>query len=200
MSYSSTNYHYASVVLNYFSGFKAICHVVRIMFEFLVYILNYFLQLQVFPQGSILGPLLFLIFVNDIASCVKKDELLLFADNIKMFKRVDTPRDCNALQHDVNNILQWFLDNLLVNPTKTNVISLSRRHAVMHLIYFLGGTPMERVIVMKDLGVCLDGTLPFSSHVFFLLLALGWNFLVSYLVYSKVQTPYFYDSFILCFS
>uniref|UniRef100_A0A0K8RF85 Putative jockey ele1 orf2-h 1e-120-j 4 n=1 Tax=Ixodes ricinus TaxID=34613 RepID=A0A0K8RF85_IXORI len=83
--------------------------------------------------------------------------------------RVATPLDCNALQHEVNNILQWSLaNNLLLNPTKTKVLSLSRRHTVIHFTYSLGGTPIERVTVMKDLGVCLDSALSFNAHVSFI--------------------------------
>lgn len=54
------------------------------------------------PQGSNLGPLLFLIFVNDISSVIKNAQSLLFADDIKLFRLVNTVKDCEGLKRGVN--------------------------------------------------------------------------------------------------
>ena len=71
------------------------------------------------PQGSILGPLLFLIFINDIVSCISYSKILLFADDSKCFCPISVPRDYQLLQKDINSLLQWFSDDYMdINSTK----------------------------------------------------------------------------------
>ena len=57
------------------------------------------------PQGSILGPLLFLIFINDITETVTSSDLLLFADDTKCFKTIGNPSDCHLLQQDLHFLI-----------------------------------------------------------------------------------------------
>ena len=73
------------------------------------------------PQGSVLGPLLFLIYVNDIATCVKNCKLRLFADDTNLFVSGQKLLDALQLTQDNLNILsQWFNDNqLTLNIDKT---------------------------------------------------------------------------------
>ena len=59
------------------------------------------------PQGSILGPLLFLVFVNDIPSLISSAEVLLFADDVKCSNVISSSADCTLLQQDLNTILDW---------------------------------------------------------------------------------------------
>ena len=59
------------------------------------------------PQGSHLGPILFLIFINDITEFIKFSQILLFADDIKLFRKIDDHADYVNLQSDLNNIKKW---------------------------------------------------------------------------------------------
>lgn len=58
------------------------------------------------PQGSNLGPLMFLIFVNDLLGVIKS-ECLAYADDIKLFKRISDRSDCDTLQTDIDTIVDW---------------------------------------------------------------------------------------------
>ena len=70
------------------------------------------------PQGSVLGPLLFLIYVNDIATCVKNCKLRLFADDTNLF--VSGQELLELSQDNLNILSQWFNDNqLTLNIDKT---------------------------------------------------------------------------------
>ena len=60
----------------------------------------------VVPQGSVLGPLIFLLFVNDIPSFTS-NSLLLFADDIKLFLQICNYNDKMQFQHDIDCLIQW---------------------------------------------------------------------------------------------
>lgn len=129
---------------------------------------DHFFSTSGVPQGSILGPLLFLIFINDLPSYVDNAQILLFADDIKLFMNIHSSIDCNALQHDVSQIAIWCAANSLsLNPLKTKVVSFSRRHTIIDCDYVLEGMPIKRLSVIKDLGVYLDNVLTFTAHVSF---------------------------------
>jgi hypothetical protein len=59
------------------------------------------------PQGGHLSPVLFALFVNGIKDVIQHSDLLLFADDIKLFLRIDTTDDCKLLQHDLDAIAHW---------------------------------------------------------------------------------------------
>ena len=58
------------------------------------------------PQGSILDPLLFLLFINDMRDCIEHSILSLFTDDAKCFRKINNVDDCERLQHDLNSLYE----------------------------------------------------------------------------------------------
>lgn len=82
------------------------------------------------PQGSHLGPLLFLLQINDIADSIMHCVYLLYADDLKIFRIITSENDCKLVQADINNLLKWSIDNKLsLNPKKCSVISFFRSNS-----------------------------------------------------------------------
>uniref|UniRef100_A0A6B0V7B5 Putative tick transposon n=1 Tax=Ixodes ricinus TaxID=34613 RepID=A0A6B0V7B5_IXORI len=98
--------------------------------------------------------------------CVKYSKMLLFADDIKLYRRTNTVEDCVLLQRDVCSISLWCLTNgLVLNESKTKIISLSRKRDVLQFCYALDTTVISRVCLIRDLGVYLDTEISFNHQV-----------------------------------
>ena len=63
------------------------------------------------PQGSVLGPLLFPIFIADIDKDVSSSKIASFADDTRMLKEIKSSEDCESLQQDLKNVFQWVGEN-----------------------------------------------------------------------------------------
>lgn len=125
-----------------------------------------FISVTGVPQGSILGPLLFNVFINDITGSVKNCRVLLYADDIKLFREISTCDDCALLQSDISNIVNWCADNkLMINVNKTYVMTFTRKTAPVQYDYILNEIALKRVEEGRDLGIVVDSALLFRSHV-----------------------------------
>lgn len=117
-------------------------------------------------QGSVLGPLLFGLMVNDLESCLKHARCLLYADDLKLIYGVKNLTDTHTLQSDIDALYQWSKVNKLhFNTTKCNVMTFSRVHNPLHVEYLLGSELINRVYTVKDLGVIFDPRLNFHEHM-----------------------------------
>ena len=118
------------------------------------------------PQGSILGPLLFLLYINDMPSVVQHSTIALFADDSKCFKSIDSVNDCILLQNDIDALFHWSQTwKMSFNASKCKVLSITRSRSPITFSYTMNGTPLENVGVFKDLGVFVDFKLSFNNHV-----------------------------------
>lgn len=118
------------------------------------------------PQGSHIGPLLFLLFINDLPSVVLTSKCLLYADDLKIFSSVNSVSDALRLQNDLNRINDWCsLNGLYFNINKCSVISFNRIKFPIVFDYSIRRTVLKRVTDQKDLGVIFDAELNFSLHM-----------------------------------
>ena len=118
------------------------------------------------PQGSVLGPLLFVIYINDLPEEVVSD-VYLFADDTKILKQVNSRDDSLVLQKDIDNLERWSRDWLLkFHPDKCHVLTLGKFGNIKHAhLYVLGDEELEHVFTEKDLGVVIDSELTFAEHI-----------------------------------
>ncbi|XP_071951181.1 uncharacterized protein [Antedon mediterranea] len=106
------------------------------------------------PQGSILGPLLFNLFINDLPLKFNHSESLLFADDLKLFKVITTPQDAFSLQEDLNGLVEWTEKwGIKLNANKCKYLSITLKKRPVLFNYNLSGHDLEMVYVWKDLGI-----------------------------------------------
>jgi hypothetical protein len=108
------------------------------------------------PQGSVLGPLLFLLYVNDIPAQLDCD-VLLFADDLKIWRTIKSSEDSVALQRDLNKLQDWSETWLLsFNASKCSFINIRARDSLADRAYRLNGIPLLSADLEKDLGVTIE--------------------------------------------
>lgn len=118
------------------------------------------------PQGSLLGPLLFNIFVNDITSGFRHSKILLYADDMKIMKQVTNVADALLLQEDLDYLLNYCKVNKLdLNVSKCYVCSFTRKPNPIFFNYTFLDTSISRVNSVRDLGVTFDSKLIFDTHI-----------------------------------
>ena len=118
------------------------------------------------PQGSILGPLLFCIFIDDMPRVIRSSNLLLYADDTKCYKNINSIGDCFDLQADLDLLLEWSCKwNMKFNAKKCKVFTVTRQNNPVNFHYNLNGQVLERVTNIRDLGIILDSDLTWSTHV-----------------------------------
>lgn len=118
------------------------------------------------PQGSNLGPLFFLCLINDITEVVQHSSCQLFADDFKIYKRIDTVLDSYLLQIDLNNISEWATKNcLFFNVEKCFQMTFSRKTIKTDYSYNINGLPLPDKKNIKDLGIIFDSELTFNLHI-----------------------------------
>ena len=119
------------------------------------------------PQGSVLGPLLFVIYINDLPDVVNS-EAFLFADDTKLFRVIENNTDIEILQEDLTNLQEWSdLWLLKFHPDKCKVIRYGNSSFVPR--YMMMNNSNEHILECadkeKDIGVIFDASLQFEIHM-----------------------------------
>ena len=122
------------------------------------------------PQGSILGPLLFLIYINDLPNKLKSNAKL-FADDTSLFTIVkDENKSANVLNNDLSLISEWAFNwKMLFNPDPTKpaqeVLFSRKKKTLYHPALSLNNIQVKRASSQKHLGLILDEKLNFKQHI-----------------------------------
>ena len=118
------------------------------------------------PQGSNLGPILFILFANDLSHQIQDSKILLYADDVKLYSIIFSPLDAISLQKDLDRLHAWALRNgLQVNLSKSNIISFSRNLLDPRYEYSIDSSPLVRADSVRDLGVTYGSTLSFDTQI-----------------------------------
>ena len=122
------------------------------------------------PQGSILGPLFFLVYINDLTADLKCSAKL-FADDTSLFTVVRDPNAAaNDMNHDLELIGQWAHDwKMSFNPDPqkqaVELLLSKKRTGIDHPVVLFNDIPVKKVEEHKHLGLILDTKLSFSAHI-----------------------------------
>ena len=119
------------------------------------------------PQGSVLGPLLFLIYINDLERNITSN-IKFFADDTILFSVINDPLiSANDLNHDLKSIQQWAHQWMEFNPDPTKqakeVLFSCKKSSVSHMQLTFNGMDVEKVNNQKHLGFILDSHLSFGK-------------------------------------
>ena len=119
------------------------------------------------PQGSVLGPVLFLIFINDLPDNIRSS-VRFFADDCVLYRNIKTLTDCQILQDDLNSLGQWETDwQMKFNVAKCHSMRVTRHLPSnhIHFNYSLHQQTLEQVQSAKYLGITITDDLEWGQHV-----------------------------------
>ena len=119
------------------------------------------------PQGSVLGPKLFILYINDLCNVSKLLKYVLFADDTNIFKSGDNLVElCEVLSTELKLLAKWFnVNKLSLNVSKTHFMVFGKRKKTDNVKVTINDIDIERVSVTKFLGVLIDDKLCWSEHI-----------------------------------
>ena len=128
------------------------------------------------PQGTVIGPILFLIYINDLEKCVSHSLLSSFADDTRLLRAITCTDDTNLLQQDLLCVSLWSEENSMVLHEKKFELlcHLSNKGNLLHELPFTcelytyttsNGVVISPSTSIKDLGVIISSDLSWQRHI-----------------------------------
>ena len=127
------------------------------------------------PQGTVLGPILFLIYINDMEKCAQNCVVSHFADDSRIKKAINYTNDVESLQTALNSIIEWSKsNNMELHEKKFEYLCHSTKRKLLHELPFTNefltystpsGIEIHPKSIVKDLGVNITPNLSWSPHI-----------------------------------
>ena len=115
------------------------------------------------PQGTILGPLLFILFINNVSDVLTSSKIKLYADDSKLYGDTTTIEKCQTFERDILAVNEWFQQwQLRINFEKCEVLHLGGNS--LDFTYAINNNVIPCKDFCRDLGVCVDTDLKFNRH------------------------------------
>ena len=117
------------------------------------------------PQGTVIGPILFVIYINDLPDLIAST-IFLFADDSKIWRGIKDAKDIEILQADLQKMKEWSIKWLLeFHPDKLKHLHIARDNEDPDYTYYIGEDKAKTTYMEKDLGVTVDAHLSFEDHM-----------------------------------
>ena len=120
------------------------------------------------PQGSVLGPILFLLFINDVTDSFQDTiSAQLFADDIKIYTTLTHPSDYTSFQSHLDLIHAWSSTwQLPISHSKCNILEIGKRfQPINNYTFNISSIPLTSLQSIPDLGITIENTLTFNNHI-----------------------------------
>jgi hypothetical protein len=118
------------------------------------------------PQRTVLDPVLFLVYINDLFDYLTHSQLRLFADDSIIYMPIKSQHDCNKLQQDLDATARWESDWLMAfHPDKCSVLSVTKKKQRIQRNYILHNHIPESVSSAKYLGITVQSNLKWDKHI-----------------------------------
>jgi hypothetical protein len=117
------------------------------------------------PQGTVLGPALFLIYINDIANNIKSS-MRLFADDSILYREIKTEKDRDILQKDLIQLDKWAASwQMSFNVSKCTAMTITNKTKPLQSTYYMNNIPLSIVTSQEYLGITITSNLKWSDHI-----------------------------------
>ena len=119
------------------------------------------------PQGTILAPLPFLIYINDLPLHVS-NKVRHYADDVILYSNIHSIEDCRSLQNDLDSLMEWSCAHkwqMHFNPRKCEFLRITNKKTFLSFSYYINGCQIQEVSHARYLGVILDQHLSWNEHI-----------------------------------
>ena len=118
------------------------------------------------PQGSHIGPLLFILYINDLTNHVDSCEISLYAEASKLFREISSVTDCQLVQKDLDSVCLWCETwHHKFNADKCCIMTFTNKKKYLSFDCAILSQFLPTVTAVKDLGVTLTSHLNFKDHI-----------------------------------